>query len=80
MAHQLRIYRGPGEDIVDEAPASKIDPNRVTISVRDVLPLLSDAVASRRTWLQDFASDEITISSDLYEVLLAYRHFRRPSA
>ena len=24
--------------------------------------------------------DEITISTDLYEVLLAYQHFRRPSA
>ena len=27
-----------------------------------------------------FEQDEITISSDLYEVLLAYRHYRRPSA
>jgi hypothetical protein len=45
-----------------------------------VLPLLADALASRRTWLRDFEEDEITISSDLYEVLLAYRHFRRPSA
>ena len=24
--------------------------------------------------------DDITISTDLYEVLLAYQHFRRPSA
>ena len=40
----------------------------------------ADAIASRRTWLQDFENDEITISADLYEVLLAYRYFRRPSA
>jgi hypothetical protein len=35
---------------------------------------------SQRTWLRDFADDEITISTDLYEVLLAYQHYRRPSA
>ena len=46
----------------------------------DVLPLLSDAVRSDRTWLRDFADDEVTISMDLYEVLLAYQHYRRPSA
>jgi hypothetical protein len=37
-------------------------------------------VASDRTWLKDFAADEITVSADLYDVLQAYRHFRRPGA
>jgi hypothetical protein len=37
-------------------------------------------VASDRTWLSDFADDDITITSDLFDVLQAYRHFRRPSA
>ena len=45
-----------------------------------IIPLLADAVANQRTWLKDFDGDEITISSDLYEVLLAYQHYRRPSA
>jgi hypothetical protein len=45
-----------------------------------VLPLLADAVASNRTWITDFADDEIEISSDLNDVLQAYRHFRRPGA
>jgi hypothetical protein len=44
------------------------------------IPLLADAVNSRRTWLQDFADDQITISSDLYEVILAYQHHIRPGA
>jgi len=35
---------------------------------------------SRRTWLSDFAHDEITITTDLYEVILAYQHHIRPSA
>ena len=41
-----------------------------------MLPLLADAVASQRTWLSDFEDDDITISADLYEVLLAYQYFR----
>jgi hypothetical protein len=45
-----------------------------------VLPLLADAVNSRRTWLMDFSNDEITISADLYEVILAYQHHLRPGA
>lgn len=85
MAHHLRIYRGPdedtrGQDTLEERPIRSADHNRVTVSVGEVLPLLADALASRRTWLRDFEQDDLTISTDLYEVLLAYRHFRRPSA
>jgi hypothetical protein len=50
------------------------------LPVGDVLPLLADAVYCRRTWLRDFDADEMTISTDLYEVLLAYRYYRQPSA
>jgi len=80
MATKLRIYRGPSEDADAELAPSRTDHHQVTVSVGEVLPLLADAIASRRTWLQDFEHDEITISADLYEVLLAYRYFRRPSA
>lgn len=79
-AHQLRIYRGPGEDTaVPTLPARSAAP-QVTVSVGEVLPLLAHAVASQRTWLKDFTEDEISISADLYEVLLAYQYYRRPSA
>lgn len=80
MAHQLRIYRGPVEDSLEDRTVRRTNQNDITVSVGEVLPLLADALASRRTWLRDFEDDEITISSDLYEVLMAYRHFRRPSA
>ena len=52
----------------------------VTVPLGEVVSVLADAVKNRRAWIQDFEDDEITISSDLYEVLLAYQHFRRPSA
>jgi hypothetical protein len=78
----LRIYYGPEQSVAAEASAqndTQID--RVTVQLSDVFPLLADAVRGERTWLKDFAEDEITISSDLYEVLLAYQHYcRRPSA
>ena len=74
----LRIYHGPE---VRSAPAGEArDENSVRVSFGEIYPLLADAVNNRRTWLQDFDQDEITISSDLYEVLLAYQHHRRPSA
>jgi hypothetical protein len=78
-AAHLRVYYGPQEENesvgVDDAPR-----NNVTVPLMDVLPLLADAMQSRRTWVRDFDNDEITISMDLYEVLLAYQHYRRPSA
>jgi hypothetical protein len=79
---QLRIYYGPQEN---EAMTKGLDvatsaPDRVTIPLGDVFPLLAEAVRSQRTWLRDFADDEISISTDLYEIILAYQHYRRPSA
>jgi hypothetical protein len=76
----LRIYRGPSEATAPVRTASKTANPTVTVNVGDVLPLLADAVASQRTWLGDFEDDQITISADLYEVLLAYQYYRHPAA
>jgi hypothetical protein len=75
----LRIYRGPSDKTTAVRPAST-SPATITVNVGEVLPLLADAVASKRTWLSDFEDDEITISADLYEVLLAYKYYRHPAA
>ncbi len=78
-ASHLRVYYGPQEETASVAVA---DTKRetVTVPLMEVMPLLADAVQSQRTWLRDFADDEVTISMDLYEVILAYQHYRRPSA
>lgn len=77
---RLRIYRGP-EDTLPTAQLPPAAPAQtVTAPVGEVLPLLADALENQRTWLGDFEDEEITLSSDLYEVLLAYQFFRRPSA
>ena len=78
----LRIYNGPAESPAAQPTTSTSASGKqcITVPMAEVLPLIADAVASERTWLRDFADDEITISTDLYEVLLAYQYFRRPSA
>ena len=80
LGSRLRIYYGPEEDgstVQLKAPAEQ---QRVTVPLGDVFPALADAVRSGRTWIDDFADEEVTLSQDLYEVILAYQHFHRPSA
>lgn len=76
-ACQLRVYYGPNQSSANPADATA---STVTLPLGEILPLLAEAVQSRRTWLNDFDTDDVTISTDLYEVLLAYQHYRRPSA
>jgi hypothetical protein len=76
----LKIYQGPEREHQVTPAASVNGRSCVTMPAGDVISLLADAVRSQRTWLTDFEDDEITISTDLYEVLMAYQHFRRPSA
>ena len=75
---QLRIYRGP--ETLAAHTLETAEENTVRIPFSELYPALVDAVKNRRTWLDDFESDEVTISTDLYEVLLAYQYSRRPSA
>jgi hypothetical protein len=80
---QLRVYYGPQSDVcaaLAETKESKEAKDTVSVSLGEILPLLADAVRNERTWLRDFEDDNVTISTDLYEVILAYQHYRRPSA
>ena len=75
---ELRVYYGPDdiEPVTLEA-ASRAD-STVEVTLGEIFPLLADAVRSERTWLDDFAGDEITISSDLYGSRKSELHVRRP--
>ena len=77
---QLKIYRGPSECRPHTISKTDAGESRITVSLGEVLPLLADAVNSRRTWLDDFDDDDITMPTDLFEVLKAYQYYRRPSA
>ncbi|QDU54256.1 hypothetical protein [Aeoliella mucimassa] len=79
-ATRLRLYRGPEQPTEGAEPElQSSERKKVTRPAGEVMALLADAYASRRTWLSDFDEDHITISNDLYEVLLAYRFFNRPA-
>jgi hypothetical protein len=77
---RLRIYFGPDEQSSAAVSSESVTPDRVTIPLGEVFGWLSDAMRSGSTWLKDFDDDDVTISSDLYEVILAYQHYRRPTA
>jgi hypothetical protein len=79
-ASHLRVYYGPQEESANVSVVESSKRETVTVPLMEVMPLLADAVQSQRTWLRDFADDEVTISMDLYEVVLAYQHYRRPTA
>ncbi len=61
----------------DETAFAYCEPQNVSVRAIDLLPLLVDAALTNRAWLEDFAEDNIMIPQDLYEVLLAYRQYRR---
>ena len=79
-ASRLRLYCGPEDSVAPALTKTAQGTPCVTVPLGEVLPMLADAANARRTWLEDFAEDEVTISTDLYEVLLAYQYYRRPSA
>ncbi len=80
MPNRLRVYYGPEGHKMAATADEDYSQQQVTVPLGEVFPLLAEAVASERTWLADFEDDEITISTDLYELILAYQHYQRPSA
>ena len=72
MRPRLRLYTGEEGDRTVEEP-------QVSMRLRDITRILNDAWSWDRTWLNDFADDEVQVSSDLYDVLSSYSHLR-PSA
>lgn len=75
----LRLYCGP-DGISEEVATTSAQSPQVTVNLADVLGPLRDAIKNQRMWLQDFECEKVTISSDLYEVILAYEHYCRSSA
>jgi len=73
MPSHLRLYAGPDDDL-DGFPFSP--PPTVRIRLRDLLPLVALAQKNHFIWLKDFLDDEVGISDDLHDVLMAFRSTR----
>lgn len=76
----LRVYHGPDGSGRQRSAGAVAHPPRIEVPLREILPLLADAHMNQRAWVHDFGADPITVSADLYEVLLAYQRYQRPSA
>ncbi len=74
MAVRLRVYPSSREASCTDLPAPSVG-----VRLRDLLPLVALAQRHNYLWLQDFLEDEVRVTSDLYEVLRAFRSYR-PSA
>jgi hypothetical protein len=77
---KLRLYFGPQTDDSVAVETATEKKEQISVPLSEILPALAHAHLARRTWLRDFEDDEVVISSDLYEVILAYQHYRRPGA
>ena len=75
MATRLKIFT----PAPDEAEAVRSEPD-VRVPLGDLLPLVAMAQRMNFIWLKDFLDDEVAVSSDLYEVLQAFRSSRPTSA
>lgn len=75
MPVQLRVY-SPAMDSDDDEMQ---DPT-IRIRLADLLPLLAFAKKNNYLWLQDFLEDEVSVTSDLYDVLRSFSDARQTSA
>ena len=74
MRSRLRLFVGA------EAPeATDYSAPEVSMKLGELTRILADAIIWDRTWIADFADDDVRISSDLFEVLSSYSQLR-PSA
>ncbi len=75
MANQdLRIFSN------NTTPNHDVRQDGVAVTLGEVFPVLADALIHERSWLHDFASEQIVISQDLHEILAAYSRLQRRKA
>ncbi|MCX7389242.1 MAG: hypothetical protein DWI22_15100 [Planctomycetota bacterium] len=74
MHSRLRLFVGA------ETPEATVSAEpEVSIKLGELTRILADAIIWDRTWIGDFADDDVRISADLFEMLSSYSQMR-PSA
>ena len=74
MRSRLRLFVG-----ADAPELTAYQEPEVSMKLGELTRILADAIIWDRTWIADFADDDVRISADLYEVLSTYSQMR-PSA
>lgn len=70
MQNRLRLF--PTEEAT-----KKQGPATVTLTLGEFLEPMVEAYLSKRTFVDDFADEEVQVSSDLYEILIASVNLRK---
>jgi hypothetical protein len=70
MRNRLRLF--PADDAV-QSPS----PATVTVPLAEILAPLAEAYLAKLAFVDDFANDEVQVSSDFYEVLMASVSLRK---
>jgi hypothetical protein len=78
MATRLKLYSPPRED--QDTETATLPGPEVRVPLGDLLPVVAMAQRMNFIWLKDFLDDEVAVSQDLYEVMLAFRSSRPTSA
>jgi hypothetical protein len=76
---QLRVYYGPHDTCsvaLNQIEGSK---NTVEVPLTELLETLGEAMRKKRAWVGDFRDEQVTISADLYEIIAACQHMKRPA-
>ena len=73
MRPRLRLFTGEGLE------GSSATEDQVNVRFGEITRALADAVRWERTWLRDFEDDQVSVSTDLYEVISSFTRLR-PSA
>lgn len=66
MRPRLKLFTG------DDDGGTALAERQVTMRFSEFFQIVAEASRFKRTWLQDFAEDEVRVPVDLYEVLSAY--------
>lgn len=79
--NKLRVFQNPDQSPQSAStPEAPVAADSVKVPLGYIFAWLADAVDARKAWIHDFADDEITISTDLYDAIRTYQHFQRSTA
>jgi hypothetical protein len=77
---RVRIRSAADPGATEFQPPAPAHPPCVCVPLADLCVVLADAMCHGRRWLGDLADEQVVVTQDLFEVLLAYRHYHSREA
>lgn len=74
--NHLRVYYGPDDE--RGLPLSEVKASgKVDIRLKTLFDTMTDATIQGLAWTEDFQDETVSIPTDLYEVMTAYRQMKK---